>query len=132
MTETLTLLKGPWGQPDSLAISHDDLAALDAITKAGADTVNHEVRIIGRGRFSTVLEWRRSLVVKELPLFPSRQAFDDYTALLEKQFNILGAAGVGVLATSLRGRAEKNGAWAAYLIQPRAAAERLLPEVLRT
>jgi hypothetical protein len=132
MTPPNQIVAGQCEQTKPPVLSDADLAALDAAVKECRPGANHKVKIIGRGRVSLVIEWQGSMVVKPLPLFPSRRALDDYSSLWEKQFSILAAANVGVLATRLQVRAEKNGAWAGYLIQPRAAAEQLLPQFLRS
>jgi hypothetical protein len=121
------------GGPTSLpALSVADLAALDAAVKKYRSGADHDLRIIGWGSISIAIEWQGSVVVKPLPLFPTRTAFDDYSAVLDKQFQILEAGNVAVLSTTLQGIESENGTWAGYLVQPRVPADQLLPQYLRS
>ncbi|MDX6528891.1 MAG: hypothetical protein QOH41_1181 [Blastocatellia bacterium] len=120
------------GQTSLQALSVEDLAALDASIKEYRSGGDHDLRIIGWGSISIAIEWQGSTVIKPLPLFPTRTAFDDYSAVLEKQFKILEAGNVAVLSTTLQGIERENRAWSGYLIQPRVPAEQLLPQYLRS
>jgi hypothetical protein len=127
------MVVGAHGGPPSLqALSVPDLAALDAAVKQYRTGADHDLRIIGWGSISIAIEWQGSAVIKPLPLFPTRTAFDNYSAVLEKQFQILEAGNVAVLSTTLQGIERENGTWSGYLVQPRVSAERLLPEYLRS
>ena len=119
------------GQPSLQPLSVADLAVLDASVKKYRSGADHDLRIIGWGSISIAIEWQ-GVVVKPLPLFPTRTAFDDYSAVLEKQFQILEAGNVAVLSTALLGIEGENGTWSGYLVQPRVSAEQLLPEYLRS
>jgi hypothetical protein len=132
MTEPNAIVANEWGHTKPPALSDEELAALDVSVGECRRGDNHGVKIIGRGRISIVIEWHGNVVVKPLPLFSSRTALDDYSSLLEEQSKTLAAGSVGVLPTRLQACEKENGAWAAYLIQPRVPTEHLLAQFLRS
>ncbi len=80
-----------------------------------------------------MLAWppeRPEFACKRLPVFPSQQRFDAYGRVLDDYLRALAGAGVGVVATELRGAALPGGKVAGYVVQPILAAEGLAPQVL--
>jgi hypothetical protein len=123
---------GRWGRTSGPALDDEELDALDASVGEYRRGGDHGLKIIGWGNVSISIEWQGSAVVKPLPLFPSRTAFDAYSSVLGKHFQILEGGNVGVLPTTLQGLERERGAWAGWLIQPKVPAERLLPQYLRS
>jgi hypothetical protein len=113
-------------------LDDEELNALDASVIEYRRGGDHGLKIIGHGSISVSIEWRGGAVVKPLPLFPSRAAFDAYSFVLGKHFQILEDGSVGILSTTLQGLERESGAWAGWLIQPRVPSERLLPQYLRS
>ena len=125
-------MAGRWGRTSGPALDDEELDALDASVGEYRRGGDHGLKIIGWGNVSISIEWQGSAVVKPLPLFPSRTAFDAYSSVLGKHFQILEGGNVGVLPTTLQGLERERGAWAGWLIQPKVPAERLLPQYLRS
>lgn len=132
MTERDMVVAGRWGETSGPVLGAEELAALDAARGDYRQGVGHGLNVIGEGSISVAIEWRGVAVVKPLPLFPSRAAFDAYASVLERHFQVLEEAGVGVLPTALQGLAGARGGWAAWLVQPRVPSELLLPQHLRS
>ncbi|MDQ3744150.1 MAG: DUF6206 family protein [Acidobacteriota bacterium] len=132
MTRRKMVVCGRWGRTSVPVLDEEELNALDASVVEYRRGGDHGLKIIGHGSISVSIEWRESAVVKPLPLFPSRAAFDAYSFVLGKHFQILEDGSVGILSTTLQGLEREGGAWAGWLIQPRVPSERLLPEYLRS
>jgi len=132
MTQSIIIKGGEWGHGVPHVLSDEELGALEAYLEKYRRGGKNDGKIIGQGMVSIVVEWEHGAVIKPLPLFPSKRAFDDYASILERQFRILAAGSVGVLSTTLQGRITESGAWAGYLVQPRVATEQLLPQYLRS
>jgi hypothetical protein len=126
------VVAGRWGQASGPVLDDEGLNALDVSLGEYRRGGDHGLKIVGHGSISVSIEWRGSAVVKPLPLFPSRAAFDAYFSVLGKHFQILEDGNVGVLPTALQGLEREGGAWAGWLIQPRVPPERLLPQYLRS
>jgi hypothetical protein len=127
------VVAGRWGRATALALVEEELAGLDAaVREYRRGGSNHDLKIIGWGSISISIEWQSRAVVKPLPLFPSRAAFDAYSSVLGNHFQILEEGNVAVLSTTLQGIERERGAWAGWLIQPRVPPEKLLPQYLRS
>lgn len=132
MTRRNMVVVGRWGRTSGPALDEEGLNALDASVGEYRRGGEHELKIVGHGNISVSIEWRGDVVVKPLPTFPSRAAFDAYSSVLGKHFQILEDGGVGILPTTLQGLEREGGAWAGWLIQPKVPSERLLPQYLRS
>lgn len=132
MTRRNMFVGGRWGQTSGPVLDEEELDALDESVGEYRRGGEHGLKIVGHGSISVSIEWQGSAVVKPLPLFPSRAAFDAYTFVLGKHFQILEDGSVGILSTTLQGLEREDGTWAGWLIQPRVPTERLLPQYLRS
>lgn len=132
MTQRNMVVAGRWGQTSGPVLDDEELDALDASVREYRRGGNHGLKIIGWGNISVSIEWQGRAVVKPLPPFPSQAAFDAYSSVLGKHFQILEDGNVGVLSTTLQGLERERGAWAGWLIQPRVPSEQLLPQYLRS
>lgn len=131
MTQREMVVAGRWGGTSGPLLGAEELAALEASAGEARGGGNHSLNVIGRGSISVAIEWRGVAVVKPLPTFPSRAAFDAYSSVLRRHFQALEEGGVGVLPTALQGLEGARGGWGGWLVQPRVPPERLLPQHLR-
>src|SRR3954468_15835553 len=110
MTRRNMVVGGRWGQASEKVLEGEELNALDAAVGEYRRGGNHGLKIIGHGSISLSIEWQGGAVVKTLPLFPSRVAFDAYSSVLGKSFQILEEGNVGILSTTLQGLEREGGA----------------------
>lgn len=131
MTLRNMVVAGRWGPAGGPVLGGEELEELDASAEEYRRGGDHGLKIIGRGSISVSIEWRGGAVVKPLPPFTSRAAFDAYSSVLGKHFQVLEGGNVGVLSTTLQGSERARGDWAGWLVQPVVPPARLLPQYLR-
>jgi hypothetical protein len=116
-------------------LSDIDLRRLEDLVEAALTSGREQsLPILGFGEISLVLGWPAEgfrFACKRLPPFPSGGRFAAYRDTLEDYVGALGAAGVHVVETEMRGVARNDGTVAAYVVQPVLPQEQLAPEILR-
>lgn len=115
-------------------IDDADLASLHAAVEQACRTGNASgLTVLGYGEISLVVAWPQQQprwAVKRLPRFPDRSAFTAYAGVLDRYVDVLRERGVDVLDTTLLTVADPDGSLTAYLVQPVAPVDGLLPNVL--
>ncbi|MGZ8666778.1 MAG: DUF6206 family protein [Solirubrobacterales bacterium] len=116
-------------------LSDGDLRRLDdLVEEALASNREGDLPVLGFGEISLVLRWPpgdASFACKRLPLFRSHDRFDAYRETLGNYLEVLGAAGVRVVATEMRPVERDDGTVAGYVVQPMLPADQLAPVILR-
>lgn len=111
------------------------LAALDArVAEALATGDESTLEVLGYGEISTVVALEasgRRWACKRLPPFPSEESLRAYRALFGEYLGALREAGVAPLASEIHVVPGSPSLPIAYVVQPRLAADALLPRVLR-
>ena len=127
------IVAGQWGTPREPPRGVQEIDVLDAsVREYRRGDSDHGLKITGWGNISIAIEWQSTAVVKPLPLFPSRTAFEAYASVLGKHFQVLADGNVGVLSTTLQGIENEHGGWDGWLVQPMISSGRLLPSYLRS
>lgn len=115
-------------------LGEDELRTLDALVDEALATGGEaELPTLGYGEISLVLGWPRDeprFACKRMPAFRSRAAFEAYRATIADYVGALGAAGIDVVATEMRGIDRPDGTVVGYVVQPILAAETLVPAIL--
>lgn len=111
-------------------LSPQDVDDLDrAVERLLTTGVRGEIKLIGAGEMTCVLEWRGH-ACKRLPPFHDRQRIDSYRGLLEDYLGRLRGCGVPVIETELQ-VVSRGDVHMVYLAQPLIPAELCLPAWLR-
>ncbi len=117
------------------ALSDHDLGELDdrveRVLSAGEE---ESLPVLGYGEISLVLGWPTDdprFACKRMPVFDTRSRFESYRRTLEDYIEALGAAGINVIETRMRGVERTDGTVAAYVVQPVLEAATLAPAILR-
>lgn len=110
------------------------LAVLEShVAEALASGDESKLEVLGYGEISTVVALEasgRRWACKRLPPFPSDESLRAYRALFEEYLGALREAGVAPLASEIHVAPASSSLPIAYVVQPRLAAETLLPRVL--
>jgi hypothetical protein len=111
-----------------------ELRRLDDLVEEAFERADERaLPVLGYGEISLVLAWPPNdprFACKRLPVFASRERFEAYRSALEDYLAVLGAAGVQVVETELRGVELGAGQVAGYVVQPILPVELLVPAVL--
>jgi hypothetical protein len=112
-----------------------DLAAVEAAVGHAIRTGDESaLKLLGHGEISIVLGWPSAApehALKRVPPFSTRPAANTYVAAVEKNFEVLRAAGVGIWPTALHITERPDGRVVVYHHQPIADVSQLGPNVLR-
>ena len=123
---------GDVGDPGDLG--DDELRSLDSLVDEALSAGEEErLPTLGYGEISLVLGWPAEsprFACKRMPAFPSRAAFESYRRTLDDYVDVLGAAGIAVVATEMRGVEGGDGSVAGYVVQPILDAGTLAPAIL--
>jgi hypothetical protein len=112
-------------------LSPQDFDELDrAVERLLVSGARGEIRLIGAGEMTCVLEWRGH-ACKRLPPFTDQSRIDGYARLLEEYLARLRDCGVAVLDTRLH-VVSRGGAHMVYLAQPLIPADHCLPAWIRS
>jgi hypothetical protein len=118
----------------SAGLGDDELRALDALVdEALAARREEELPVLGYGEISLVLGWPAAeprFACKRMPAFGSRPAFESYRRAIDDYVVALGAAGIEVAATEMRGVDRADGSVVGYVVQPILPPATLAPAVL--
>jgi hypothetical protein len=118
----------------SAELGDGELEALDALVdEALAAGREEELPVLGYGEISLVLGWpveAPRFACKRMPAFDSRPAFDSYRRSIDDYVERLGAAGIAVAPTEMRGVEHADGSVVGYVVQPILPAATLAPAIL--
>jgi hypothetical protein len=109
---------------------------LDEVEAAVAAAIGGrgEVRLLGHGEISIVLGWPTAspnVALKRVPPFKNAAAADTYEAAVERNFDLLAAAGIAVWPTELLRTTRADGRTVVYHQQPIADTSQLGTNLLR-
>ncbi len=115
-------------------LGDDELRALDSLVDEALGSGREELLpTLGYGEISLVLGWPQEApryACKRMPAFPSQAAFESYARTLGDYVAALGAAGMDVVPTEMRGVDQLAGSVVGYVVQPILAADTLAPPIL--
>lgn len=115
-------------------LGDDELRALDSLVDEALQSGREELLpTLGYGEISLVLGWPQEApryACKRMPAFPSRAAFESYARTLDDYVAALGAAGMDVVPTEMRGVDQVGGGVVGYVVQPILPADTLAPPIL--
>jgi hypothetical protein len=118
----------------SAELGDDELGELDSLVdEALAAGREEELPVLGYGEISLVLSWpvgAPRFACKRMPAFGSRPAFESYRRTIDDYVDRLGAAGIAVAATEMRGVDRRDGSVVGYVVQPILPAAALAPAIL--
>ena len=115
-------------------LGDDELRALDSLVDEALQSGREELLpTLGYGEISLVLGWPQAApryACKRMPAFPSQAAFESYARTLGDYVAALGAAGMDVVPTEMRGVDQPGGGVVGYVVQPILPADTLAPPIL--
>ncbi|MEZ4361186.1 MAG: DUF6206 family protein [Kofleriaceae bacterium] len=121
--------------PERLAVSDGQLRELEGrVQRALADYDDSALEVMGYGEVTVILRMRADrgdVACKRLPVFPTRERFERYRALLDDYLSRLAAAQVAVPPTRLWHMDGSDGKVIAYCLQPAFPAETVANIYLR-